>query len=307
MKYVGIDAGSTACKVALLEDEKIVLEIEDRNNGDVLDALDRIFSKLSGEISGKVKIGVTGSSRYLVANHFGTNIVNSEVIAHSIAVTSRHDVGTLIEIGGQDAKYVTFKDGIINSFQLNTSCGAGTGAFIESQCRRLGIDLSSLDECVYNSTNDIQISGKCGVFIESAVISQQRIGTRKEDIVKAVCKALVTNYLNEFCKNTEVVGPVWMQGGVAKFKSIVDLFSESLNIKVNVDPDCNFMGAVGMAMLAANDANGNEVDIEKIGDSSRYVKENMICGGCNQNCSLIGYYLDNELRFKIGGRCGKYC
>ncbi len=307
MKYLGLDVGSTVCKLVIIdENARIVYKHETLIMGDVLSTVDKILRESGDELDDVVSAGITGSSRNLVGKHLKLELVKSEVIAHSVAVTSRHEVGTLIEIGGQDAKCVTFYEGMIQNFRINSSCGAGTGAFIESQCRRLGVAIEELDGCLENADEDIEISGKCGVFIESAVINCQKMGVKRENILKAVCKALVVNYFNEFCEFGTLPEPVWFQGGVARIKGLKDLFEEQLGVTVNVDEDCNYMGAYGMSLMAKKDPKKGSFKKFKLESSDRYTKKYISCGGCKENCSLLGYYLGDELAFKVGGRCGKY-
>ena len=307
MNYIGIDVGSTTCKIVIIDDNcDIVYKKSEYICGDVLETVMDLVNENPEVLDDVERVGVTGSSRRLVANHFATTIVNSEVIAHSIAAIHRHKVGTLIEIGGQDAKFVAFDKGIVNDFQLNSSCAAGTGAFLESQCRRLGIELSQLDDFVECSDEEIILSGKCGVFIESAVLSCQKMGIRRENIAKAVCRTLVDNYVNEFCKDRELAEPIWFQGGVAKFRSIRQLFSETLQKEVRVDEDCEFMGALGSALLAKNSDVQESFDKEKLVNVSTYERKSIFCRKCKQNCTLLGYYQHEELKFKVGGRCGRY-
>lgn len=308
MRFLGLDAGSTICKLVIIDERaEIVYKTEKPIMGDVLGTVDEMLKSIQSEMILVKRAAVTGSSRYLVAKHLKTKLVKSEVIAHSLAVISRHEVGTLLEIGGQDAKYVTFQNGVIKNFRINSSCGAGTGAFIESQCRRLGISIEELDDYVERADEKISVSGKCGVFIESAIINAQKMGIKKENIIKAVCKAMVDNYINEFCKESAVSEPIWFQGGVARIKCIGKLFEEAFGAKVYVDDDCNFMGAYGMGLMAMKYIEEGAFDSSLLEDSGKYVKKYMSCEGCIENCSLLGYYIDDKIKFKIGGRCGKYC
>ncbi|MCR5753923.1 MAG: acyl-CoA dehydratase activase [Acetatifactor sp.] len=308
MFFLGLDVGSTNCKLVIInENAEIVYKDEKPVMGDVIGTVDSMLKRSQLEVPSVQSAAVTGSSRYLIAKHLRTELVKSEIIAHALAATSRHEVGTLLEIGGQDAKYITFQNGILKRFQINSSCGAGTGAFIEAQCRRLGIAIEEIDAYVKSADEEISISGKCGVFIESAVINAQKMGVKKQNIVKAVCKAVVDNYINEFCRESTILEPVWFQGGVARIQSIVKMFEEALGVRVHVDDECNFMGAYGMCLTAMKYMDEGNFDASLLNSPENYTKKYITCGECIENCSLLGYCIGEEVLFRIGGRCGKYC
>ncbi len=309
MIFLGIDAGSTTCKVvALNEKGEIVFKKYKYVEGDVLGTVMSLFEKNEEILRNTIRVGVTGSSRNLVAKHFGTSIINSEIISHSIAASYCYPgVGTIIEIGGQDAKYVVFEGNVLKEFSLNNSCGAGTGAFLENQCKKLGIGVADLDCYASKATKEIDLSGKCGVFIESAVLNYQRLGESKENIVYAICKTLATNYLNEFCKGKALKEPVCFQGGVAKSKTIRAMFSKILKQHIYVDEEnCQYMGAIGSAMISKEQMDSPDFVYDNMYDAKEYVRKYSSCKGCSQNCLLMDYYINEKLLFEIGGKCGKY-
>lgn len=310
MHYLGIDVGSSTCKLVIINEYKeIVFKKILSIMGEPLKAVNKAIIDDFDKFKEVSKIGVTGSSRSLIAKHLKTNIIKSEVIAHTLAAIEVYgNVGTIFEIGGQDAKFISLENSIIKEFKINSTCAAGTGAFLEAQARKMGLTLNEFDIYSQNATNDIRLTGKCAVFIESAIINYQKLGESIENIVKAICYALAKNYYSEFCKGKTLTEPIYFQGGVAKINALKSALEKFTNKEIFVHPLCEFMGALGMAIFAleARDQDENNC-IMHITLENAYKTNIIFCNGCKQACSLVEYLNSkNELEFIIGGRCGKY-
>lgn len=307
MYSLGIDVGSTTIKVVVLEEElEIKYSIVDYINADVLLILEKLIEKVAHfPIS---SIGVTGSARTLIGKCLKADKVVSEVIAHAIGGEriNKNNIDVIIEIGGQDSKVIFFENNLISDFKMNSVCGAGTGSFIETQVRRLGISLEEFGKIALESDNNIYLNGKCGIFIESAVVNLQRNGESKANIASAICHALVRNYLDEFNKNKRIRGRVVFQGRVAKIPAIRKYFEVELGCPVIVNENCDLMGAIGVAILARESVKNKESKkVKMMGNVQQYRKNSYMCNGCGRNC-IVTKFESLEDSFVIGGRCGRY-
>ncbi|MBD7913059.1 acyl-CoA dehydratase activase [Clostridium cibarium] len=310
MYYMGIDVGSTTCKVVIIDTVgKLVCSYIEKVYAEPLDVIKEILKKIDLDIFKIKKVGVTGSARILIAKCINSDIVKSEIIAHTYAAVKQfQNVGSIIEIGGQDSKFVKLENNMIKDFKINSVCAAGTGSFIEWQAKRLNLSVEEFDKLALESNKKLNIAGKCAVFIESAIINYQRIGESKKNITNAICEVLVKNYLNEVCKGEILEEPIIFQGGVAKIKAMQKAFEKTLGKKIFVSDNCQNMGALGMALIAKDTNETGKKDKLNLNNIyfKSYKRDTANCGGCPRNCEVTKF-IDEETnsKFIIGGRCGK--
>ena len=302
--YIGLDVGSVSVKLAQIdENENLVNSIYLRNCGlveTVKEAMETMVS--TSEVAG---VGVTGSGRRFVGMFVGADLVKSEVLAHTVGTLSFYpDVKTLMDIGGEDSKLMTLNNGVLENFELNSICSAGTGSFLESIAGRMGIRIEDVGDIALSSTRRIDFPSKCGVFTQSAVVSKKNTGASKEDILMGVCRSLVSNYLT-MAKGVRLQPPYVYQGATAKNKAIVSAFEEELGAQVTVPEYCDVMGAIGIGIMAkrANPAHTNFKGcclLEK-----EYQTQTRIANGCENHCELTMLYENDEYVGCIGNKCGK--
>ena len=254
--YLGVDVGSISTKGVILDRENRILASQYIwTQGDPIGAVKRLtglleeqFDKSAYEI---VATGTTGSARKLVGVILGATMVKNEITAHAVGTTTFYpDVRTILEIGGQDSKIILVENGVAVDYAMNTLCAAGTGAFLSSQAKRLGIEVEEIGDYALRSTHPTQIAARCTVFAESDLVHKIQMGHPREDIIAGVCNAVAANYLNNVGKGKKIVSPVVFQGGVSKNKGVVAAFERTLNCPVLVDPNGHLMGAIGAAILA---------------------------------------------------------
>ena len=219
--YLGIDIGSISTKGVLIdEDNNIISSSYITTDGSPIDATKRLLNK---------GIGTTGSARKIIGLMLDANVVKNEITAHAIGTLTLYpDIRTILEIGGQDSKIILINDGIITDYAMNTLCAAGTGSFLSSQAKRLGIDVKKFGDIACNSENPTKIAARCTVFAESDLVHKAQIGYSKEDIIAGLCRSVVLNYINNVCKGKKIVDPIIFQGGVSKNKGV--LIDEDNNI-----------------------------------------------------------------------------
>ena len=247
MYQVGIDIGSSAAKVAVIEDNKVVKTI----------LLDTGFS--SRKIAEKIymmleKDGITKENSRYVATGYGrisvpyANKVVTEITCHGKGAQFLFEEdGTVIDIGGQDTKGIMLKKGRVMKFIMNDKCSAGTGKFIEVMTNRLGLTQDELSELARKG-NPITISSMCTVFAESEVISLIGKGTPREDIAYGVIESVVTKVVQLI---SQVQGEKYfLTGGLCEDSYVIERLSKALDALVLSKPLARYAGAIGAAILA---------------------------------------------------------
>lgn len=308
--YLGVDIGSISTKAVITDkDNNIILSKYIWTQADPIDATKRLISELKKDICDKklndiniVAVGTTGSARKLVGKMLDAQIVKNEITAHAVGTLSRFpDVATIFEIGGQDSKIIIIKDGIVVDYAMNTLCAAGTGAFLSSQAKRLGVNVEDIGKIAIKSTNPCKIAAKCTVFAESDMIHKAQVGYTKTDILAGLCKAVVSNYLNNVGKGKKIEPKIVFQGGVSKNEGVVKYFKEATGEKVYVDEASHLMGALGIAILAKKYGKRQNFNFDIV--RHPFITKAKMCNGCSNNCEIICIYRDEKLIDKWGNRC----
>jgi len=228
------------------------------------------------------------------------NVIKNEITAHAIGTKTIYpDVKTILEIGGQDSKIILLDNGVVTDYAMNTLCAAGTGSFLSSQAKRLGIDVKDFGKYALNSKNPVKIAARCTVFAESDLIHKAGLGYSKEDIISGLCKSIVLNYLNNVGKGKKIISPIVFQGGVSKNVGVLKYFEEILNEKIIVDDNSHLMGAFGIAILSKKNTKDYNLNIK---DISFEIKSKE-CLGCSNNCEILNIYKNDKLIDTYGSRC----
>ncbi len=307
--YLGVDIGSISTKGVIIDDNNnIVCEEYLWTEASPVEAVRKLIKILKKKLPPEylVKgIGTTGSARKLIGLLLKANIVKNEITAHAVGtLTFYPNVRTILEIGGQDSKIILLKNGIITNYAMNTLCAAGTGAFLSSQAKRLGLDVKEFGKYATESTSPVKIAARCTVFAESDLVHKAQSGYETKDIIAGLCKSVVINYLNNVGKGKKIIGPVIFQGGVSKNKGVVKYFEEILGQKVIVDKNSHLMGAIGIAVLAKKNKTGKIYSLEL--DDIEFHTKAFECNRCANNCELLKIYRNNKIVDSWGSKCGKY-
>lgn len=307
--YLGIDIGSISTKGVLLDQEKrIIASTYIWTEGNPTQATKKVLSLLREKIDSNYVlkgIGTTGSARKLIGLMLDATVVKNEITAHAIGTLSKHkEVRTILEIGGQDSKIIFLENGMIVDYSMNTLCAAGTGSFLSSQAKRLGVEIEDFGDIALKSKKPVKIAARCTVFAESDLIHKAQAGYRKEDIIAGLCRSIVLNYLNNVAKGKKIHGPIVFQGGVSKNKGVVHYFEEQLGEPILVDDEGHLMGAIGVAVLAHKAAVQKEYtwDMKDIAFETKGYE----CKGCSNHCELLKIYKEGKLVDTWGSRCGKF-
>lgn len=305
--YLGIDIGSISTKGVIIDEQNQILSSAYIwTEGDPIGASKRLIHLLEEQFDKTnyaiVGTGTTGSARKLVGDMMGATIVKNEITAHAIGTTTFYpDVRTILEIGGQDSKIILVENGVAVDYAMNTLCAAGTGAFLSSQSKRLGVEVEDFGRIALQSKHPTQIAARCTVFAESDLVHKIQMGHTKEDIIAGLCQAVAANYLNNVGKGKRILSPVVFQGGVSKNIGVVEAFKKALGCDVMVDPNGHLMGALGIAILARRMPVRKPFDFS-VKDRTFQTRE-INCGKCPNHCEIICIYRDGTLIDAWGNRC----
>lgn len=247
MYQVGIDIGSSATKVAVINDGEVIKTILMDTGFSSRKVADEIYAMLEAE-------GISKENARYVATGYGrisvpyADDVVTEITCHGKgAYFLFGENGTVIDIGGQDTKGISLKNGRVMKFIMNDKCSAGTGKFLEVMTNRLGLTPEELS-ALAREGKEITISSMCTVFAESEVISLIGMGTPREDIAYGVIESVVT-------KVVQLISQVqsdkyYLTGGLCEDAYIIERLSKALGAPVESVSLARFAGAIGAAILA---------------------------------------------------------
>ena len=336
--FLGIDIGSISTNLAVIDENCNLLSKRYlMTAGQPIEAVKQGLKEIGEEAGDNVEIicvGTTGSGRYMIADYVGADIVKNEITAQATAAAFiDRNVDTIFEIGGQDSKYISLRDGVIVDFEMNKACAAGTGSFLEEQAEKLSIsvkdDFASL---AFSAENPCRLGERCTVFMENSLMSNLQRGADKNNLLAGLAYSIVQNYINRVVAGKPIGENIFFQGGVAFNKSVVAAFEKYLNKKITVPPNHDVTGAIGMALIAREhmkDRNALSVMRDESGDnaaqslthhasratsfkgfelsSRKYNISSFECKGCPNICEINRIKIEGEDGYLFyGGRCEKY-
>jgi len=253
--YLGIDIGSTSTNVVFMDEQQQIRSYQYlRTKGDPLEAvregLSRVVIQLGEQLT-VLGVGTTGSGRHLAGKYAGADEVMDEITAQATAAYAIDPlVDTIIEIGGQDSKFIRMTEGKLTDFEMNKICAAGTGSFIEEQAKKLGLSMESFSPLALMAKQPVDLGERCTVFIETNIatfLSQQE---PMENIAAGLAYAVARNYLHKVVGKKQLGERIFLQGGVAHNQAVVNAFRSLLGEKaVFVPPFFSVTGAYGAAIL----------------------------------------------------------
>ena len=304
--YLGIDIGSISTKGVIIDDDNnIICSSYIDTNANPIRAIKVLLKNLKDGFDDKKykikNVGTTGSGRKLIATMIGAGTIKNEITSHAVGTITFHpDVKTILEIGGQDSKIIIIDNGVVVDYGMNTLCAAGTGAFLSSQAKRLGIEVEDFGKMALSSTNPTPIAARCTVFAESDLVHKLQTGNSKKDIVAGLCESVAKNYLNNVARGKKIEKPIIFQGGVSKNIGVKRAFEKILETDIITDSNGHLMGALGVAILA-KDEKKCEFDFDVA--EKEFTTTAVNCGKCPNNCEIICIKENNKLIDSYGNRC----
>ena len=315
--YLGIDVGSISTNLALVDEEgRLVAKRYLRTASRPIEAVLRGLGELGAEVGGRVEVrgvGTTGSGRAMTGDLVRADVVKNEITAQArAAVAIDPEVDTVFEIGGQDSKYISIRDGRVRDFEMNRACAAGTGSFLEEQAERLGVPIKErFQELALAAEAPRDLGERCTVFMESSLASQLQRGAGRDDLLAGLAYSIVQNYVSRVVGPRPIGRRIFFQGGTAFNKAVAAAFEKHLGREIVVPPHHDVTGAIGMALIARDhmraDGGGPSrfrgFDLARL----RYEVDSFTCDGCENSCEINRLRLEGEERpLFFGGRCEKF-
>jgi predicted CoA-substrate-specific enzyme activase len=258
--YLGIDVGSTSTKaVVTTRSREVVAGFYTATAGRPLDAVRVIFEAIHHWERGRsldlsfVGVGTTGAGRKLIGKIVGADVVLDEITAHARAAVELHPgVDTILEIGGQDSKFTTLRDGRVTLSVMNNVCAAGTGSFIEEQAKRLEVPLPEYARRAQGARSPLA-SQRCTVFMERDLNHYLSEGYATGELLASVLHSVRENYLGSVAVESAIGDQIVFQGATARNRMLVASFEQKLQKPILVSPFCHLAGALGAALTLADE------------------------------------------------------
>ena len=336
--FLGIDAGSTTIKATLVNDDReIVWSSYATNEGSPLTAAVNIVKQIQSQLPEGAWIArscATGYGEGLITTglHLDEGVV--ETMAHYRgAEMVSPGVTAVIDIGGQDMKYLAISDGVIDSIAVNEACSSGCGSFLQTFAQSMGLTIEEFTQAALNSTHPVDLGSRCTVFMNSSVKQAQKEGATMEDIAAGLCYSVVRNALYKVIKlrdSGELGDTVVVQGGTFLNDAVLRAFELLTERQVTRPNIAGLMGAYGAALTArmhytdvaeglddgdANAAEGNTVTIDGVThtasatvsgselDNLSMTTERDVCKLCQNHCKLTITTFQDGSRYVTGNRC----
>ncbi len=311
--YLGIDVGSISTNVVVIDQDMRVLAREYlMTAGRPLEAITEGLRRVGTKLAHRVKImgaATTGSGRYLTGDFIGADVVRNEITAQATAAAAIDPrVDTIFEIGGQDSKFISLKNGAIVDFMMNKVCAAGTGSYLEEQAEKLGISIKEeFGRLALEAKNPVRMGERCTVFMESDIVHHQQRGALREDLVAGLSYSIVQNYLNKVAEDRPIGDHIFYQGATAANRGIVAAFEKVVGKKINVPPHHDVTGAIGAALLALRERTWEKSSFKGFDVADRtYEISSFECQGCANHCEIRQVKIAGEKPLFYGSRCEKY-
>ena len=318
--FVGIDAGSTTTKLVLIDrDGKLLYSLYGSNEGNPLQSVIKMLKQLYAEIPEKAVIrfsGVTGYGEKLIQTALNVDLNEIETIAHYTAAKQfMPNVTSIVDIGGQDMKYIKMKKGVIDNIMLNEACSSGCGSFIETFAKSLNISIEEFVKAALESRRPVDLGSRCTVFMNSKIKQAQKEGYSVGDISAGLSYSVIKNAIQKVMKVRDVKtlgAHIVVQGGTFYNDAVLRAFELIVGRNV-VRPDiAGLMGAYGVALLAKEQYEAN-MDMEYVStlskpedlDKLKIDITHVRCNGCENHCLLTINKFSNGSKYISGNRCEK--
>ena len=318
--FVGIDAGSTTSKLVVTDRDGVLLYSSYKSNeGKPLDSIIEMLKELYALLPKEAVIrysGVTGYGEKLIQTALNVDLNEIETIAHYTAAKKfEPKVTSIVDIGGQDMKYIKLKNNTIDNIMLNEACSSGCGSFIETFAKSLNLSIEEFVNEALEAKNPVDLGSRCTVFMNSKIKQAQKEGYSVGDISAGLSYSVIKNAIQKVMKIRDVKklgSHIVVQGGTFYNEAVLRTFELIVGRNV-IRPDiAGLMGAYGMALLACEQYEANMdmeykstlatvEDIDKLDIQVSHTR----CNGCENHCQLTINKFSNGKRHISGNRCEK--
>lgn len=313
--FLGVDAGSTTTKLALIgERGELLWSYYANNQGSPIETAKRAVSALARELPEGAHIlreCSTGYGEALLKAAFSLDEGEVETIAHCTAAAFFDpQVDCVLDIGGQDMKCIKLHNGSVDNVLLNEACSSGCGSFIENFAASLGYSAEDFAKEALFAPHPVDLGTRCTVFMNSNVKQAQKEGAGVPDISAGLAYSVIKNALYKVIKladPSELGAHVVVQGGTFYNKAVLRAF-ERISGAEAVCPDISgLMGAFGAALIARSHYCGQETAMLPLAEieTLEYKTQTLRCGGCSNRCMLTVTRFPGGRRYTTGNRCEK--
>jgi len=311
--FLGIDAGSTTTKAALIgEDGSLLYSFYSNNNGSPLKTTLKAIKEIYEYLPSRARIVrscSTGYGEHLIKAALMLDEGEVETVAHyHAAAFFEPEVDCILDIGGQDMKCIKIKNGSVDSVQLNEACSSGCGSFIETFAKSLSYEVSDFAQIALFAKNPVDLGTRCTVFMNSKVKQAQKEGATVADISSGLAYSVIKNALYKVIKITDpkdLGKKVVVQGGTFYNDAVLRAFETIAGCNA-VRPDiAGIMGAFGAALVARAHYTGQAttmLTIEQINEL-RFESSMTRCRGCTNSCLLTINRFTGGRQYVSGNRC----
>ncbi len=309
--YLGVDIGSTSTKAVIIDqDNRVLIGLYTLTSGRPLLAVQALLEAIANISRDRninfifLGVGTTGSGRKFIGKIIKADLIIDEITAHARAAYElKDDVDTIIEIGGQDSKFTTLKNGMVTFSVMNNVCAAGTGSFIEEQATKLGVSLHEYASRALNTPSPIA-SDRCTVFMERDINNYLTEGYEVNEVLASVLHSVCENYLAKVAVEANIGEKICFQGATARNKALVAAFEYRLKKRIFVSPFCHLTGALGSALILSENkfksSGFRGLDLHK----ETIPVESEVCELCLNNCKINKVTVQGET-VAFGFLCGR--
>ena len=313
--FLGIDAGSTTTKLALIGDQgQLLFSFYANNQGNPIRTAMNAMAQLSRLLPAGTRIVRSCSTGYgesLLKSAFRLDEGEVETVAHTTAAAFFDPkVDCVLDIGGQDMKCIKLRGGVVENVLLNEACSSGCGSFIENFANSLGYTAKDFAREALFAQNPVDLGTRCTVFMNSNVKQAQKEGATVPDISAGLAYSVIKNALFKVIKLADAAdlgSHVVVQGGTFYNQAVLRAFERIAGVEATCPDISGIMGAFGAALLARQRYHGQPssmLSMEEIA-ALTYTTTAVRCGGCSNNCMLTVNQFPGGRRHITGNRCEK--
>lgn len=307
--YLGIDIGSVSVKVVALSANGISFSNYKFSDGRPVETLREILAQLKPNLDNKeiCGVGITGSGRHFIGKLLYADAIVNEITAQARAALALYsNADTIIEIGGQDAKFMRIKNGRAEHFAMNRVCAAGTGAFLQEQATRLQVNLEKdFAHKAFESLKPAALGSRCTVFMESDLVSHQQQGQAREDLIAGLAMSVVSNYIDKVIGGHPLGERILFIGGVAQNTAVVASLEKALERPIATSTAGRVSGAIGAAIIAFEQKKEGRYSTSSfVLNETQFKYTQFTCKVCPNHCRIT--QTADESTKTFGGRCGKW-
>ena len=313
--FLGIDAGSTTTKMALIgENGELLYSFYASNQGSPIETAKsaiRELQKILPKGARIVRPCSTGYGEALLKSAFSLDEGEVETIAHCTAASFFDpQVDCVLDIGGQDMKCIKLKNGVVDNIMLNEACSSGCGSFIENFANSLGFTAEEFSKVALFATNPVDLGTRCTVFMNSNVKQAQKEGADVSDISAGLAYSVIKNALYKVIKlaSAQDLGQhIVVQGGTFHNRAVLRAFEKIAGVEVTCPDISGLMGAFGAALIARKHYTGTDTQMLSLNEITNltYTSKTARCGGCSNRCMLTVNTFEGGRRHITGNRCEK--